>query len=137
MAEFAADTADAAEKGGAVAVIVNSRAYEHAQRLIKDGKFVADGRDAWSEHQPSTRQENEFIEQHGFDGYENWFLGIDDDEREGTKARYKYPYGDFEQVHRCGVLSAESRAAQNKEFDVEAAAAHLHGLLDGAATKRG
>jgi hypothetical protein len=25
---------------------------------------------------------------------------------------YEFPYGDFQKVHRCGILSAESRAAQ-------------------------
>jgi hypothetical protein len=114
-----------------VAIKLNDRSYEHAQRLIKDGKFVLDERDDWSEHQPSTRQENEFIEQHGLDEYQKWYLGEDEEEAEDTKARYKFPYGDFENVHRCGVLAAESRAGQYKHFDIETAAAHLHGMLDG------
>ncbi|MET8807826.1 hypothetical protein [Streptomyces sp. NPDC004546] len=50
---------------------------------------------------------------------------------EETKGRYKFPYGVFERVHRCGVLSAEVRAGQQKYADIENAAAHLHGLLDG------
>ena len=120
-----------------MAIIVNNRAYDYAQRLIKDGRFVADDRDAWSEHQPSAQQENEYIQRHGMDEYQNWYLGVDDEESEGTKARYKFPYGDFDQVHRCAVLSGESRAGQYKYFDVESAAAHLHGLLDGAAARRG
>jgi hypothetical protein len=44
--------------------------------------------------------------------------------------RYEFPYGDFEMVHRCGVLAAESRAAQYQHSDIETAAAHLHGMLD-------
>jgi hypothetical protein len=40
-------------------------------------------------------------------------------------------YGDFANVHRCGALAAESRAGQRKYTDVELAAAHLHGMLDG------
>ncbi len=35
------------------------------------------------------------------------------------KLRYKFPYGDFENVHRCGVISAESRAGQYKYQDIE------------------
>src|SRR5205823_1880760 len=88
----------------------------------------------WSEHQPSAQQENEFITQHGFPEYGKWHLGIDDDEAEDTKERYKFPYGDFVNVHRCGVLSAESRAGQYKYHDVENAAAHLHGMIDQIAT---
>ena len=114
-----------------MAIKLNDRSYEHAQRLIKDGKFVLDERDDWSEHQPSTRQENEFIEQHGLDEYQKWYLGEDEEEAEGTKARHKFPYGDFENVHRCGVLAAESRAGQYKHFDIQTAAADLRGMLDG------
>ena len=113
-----------------MAVRLNDRSYEHAQRLIKEGEFVLDERDDWSEHQPSSRQENEFIEQHGFNEYQKWYLGEDDEEAEDTKARYKFPYGDFEKVHRCGLLAAESRAGQYKHLDIETAAAHLHGMLE-------
>jgi len=33
-------------------------------------------------------------------------------------------------VHRCGVLTAESRAGQYKHYDIENAAVHLHGMTD-------
>jgi hypothetical protein len=56
--------------------------------------------------------------------------GIDDEKDKNTKARYKFPYGDFKKVLRCGVLTAESRAAQYKYQDIESAAAHLHGMLE-------
>jgi hypothetical protein len=115
-----------------VAVKVNDRSYEQAQKLIRDGELVLDERDGWSEHQPTARQETEFIEEHGFDEYQKWYLGEDEEEPAGTKARYTFPYGDFEKVHRCGVLAAESRAGQHKHLDIETAAAHLHGMLDGS-----
>ena len=104
--------------------------YDFARELVEAGRFVFDERDAWSEHQPSTRAENEFIAEHGFAEYANWHLGVDDAEPEDTKAHYKFPYGDFSNAHRCALLSAESRAAQYKHFDIEAAAAHLHGMID-------
>lgn len=111
-------------------VKLNERGYEHAKTLITEDRAVLDERDDWSEHQPSARQQNEFIEQHGWGEYSRWFLGINEDEEEQTKDRYEFPYGDFEDVHRCAVLTAESRAAQYKHADVETAAAHLHGMLD-------
>ena len=113
-----------------MAVQLNKRAYEHAKELVADGRVVPDERDAWSEHQPSAEQENEFIRRHGFGEYGKWHLGIDDEEHEETKGRYKFPYGDFEKVHRCAVLAAESRAGQYKYHDIENAAAHLHGMLE-------
>ena len=115
-----------------MAVKLNQQAFEHAKELIEQGKFVFDERDMWSEHQPSAQDENEFIKEHGFSEYAKWFLGIDTDEDEKNKRRYKFPYGDFEKVHRCGVLAAESRAGQYKYHDIELAAAHLHGMIDAA-----
>ena len=113
-----------------MATKVNASGYRHARQLIEDELYVLDDRDAWSEHRPSARQENAFIELRGVGEYRRWYLGIDDDEPEDRKARYKFPYGDFERIHRCGVLSAESRAAQYRHVDIETAAAHLHGMLD-------
>jgi hypothetical protein len=113
-----------------MAVKLNGKAFDNAKRLIAEGKVVLDERDDWSEHQPTAQQENEFIDQHGWGEYAKWYLGVDDEEREETKGHYKFPYGDFERVHRCGVLAAESRAGQRKYFDVENAAAHLHGMLE-------
>jgi hypothetical protein len=113
-----------------MATKLNRTAYEHAQGLIKDGHVVLDERDDWSEHQPSAEQENRFIEEHGIDEFAKWYLGIDDSQGEGTKGRHKFPYGDFQNVHRCGVLSAETRASQYKHDDIAKAAAHLQGMLE-------
>ncbi len=65
-----------------MAVTLNPRAYKHAKELISDGKFVYDERDAWSEHQPSAQEENEFIRRHGFAEYGKWYLGINDEKPE-------------------------------------------------------
>ena len=113
-----------------MAVKLNKSAFEHAKKLVKEGKGVLDDRDAWSEHQPSAEAENAFIREHGFGEYAKWYRGIDDEENEETKGRYKFPYGDFEKVHRGGVISAESRAGQYKYKDIEDAAAHLLEMLD-------
>jgi hypothetical protein len=113
-----------------MAVTLNSRAFDHAKKLIEEGRFVLDERDAWSEHRPSAEQENAFLRLHGFAEYGKWYRGINDEKPEETKGHYEFPYGDFKNVHRCGVLSAESRAGQYKHYDIETAAAHLHGMLD-------
>jgi hypothetical protein len=113
-----------------MAVKLNRRAFDHAKKLIHEAKFVFDERDAWSEHRPSAQKENEFIRLYGFDEYAKWYLGINEEQGEHTKGRYEFPYGDFERVHRCGVLTAESRAGQYKHYDIENAAAHLHGMID-------
>jgi hypothetical protein len=112
-------------------VKLNRTAYDYAQELIRSGHRVLDGRDDWSEHQPSAAEENRYIEEHGWGSYAKWHLGVDDEQREETKAHYKFPYGDFKDVHRCAILAAESRAGQRGYTDIELAAAHLHGMLDG------
>jgi hypothetical protein len=112
-----------------MAVKLNKRANGFARSLISEGRVVRDERDAWSEHQPTTEQENAFIQSYGLAEYAKWHLGIDDDIPEDRKGRYKFPYGDFKKVHRCAILSAESRAGQYKHF--EAAVARLHEMIDG------
>ena len=105
-----------------MAVKLNRTSFEYAKELVTQGKVVVDERDAWSEDQPSTQEENEFIDAHGYAEYAKWHLGIDDEQDESTKKRYKFPYGGFNKVHRCAVLSAESRAGQYKHLDIERAA---------------
>lgn len=107
---------------------LNNKAFEHARQMVEKGRFVSDDKDMWSEHLPSSEEENKYIEKNGIKNYGKWYLGVDTDENEDTKGRYKFPYGDFSRVHRCGILSAESRAGQYKHFDIEKGAAHLHGM---------
>jgi len=104
---------------------VNLAAQEHAKNLIQQGHVIVDKRKAWSEHQPSAKEENEFIRQHGFEEYAKWHLGIDERHAEDTKARYKFPYGDFKNVHRSALLAARNRARQYQHYDVEKAALEL------------
>ena len=113
-----------------MAVKLHNPGYNHAKALVGEGHVVLDDRDDWSEHQPTAAEENAFIEEHGYREYGRWHLAVDDAANPETKGRYKFPYGDFRDVHRCAVLSAESRAAQRKYDDVESAAAHVHGMLE-------
>jgi hypothetical protein len=76
---------------------------------------------------------NERAHNHAQSLIEQQKVVLDESEDENNKGRYKFPYGDFENVHRCGVLAAESRAGQYKYVDIEQAAAHLHGMLEGLA----
>jgi hypothetical protein len=111
-------------------VKLNEEARKHAEYLIGTRKFVSDDRDAWSEHQPTAEQEDEFIRHHGMTEYARWHLGLDPKHPGDTKGHYKFPYGDFKKVHRCGLLAAESRAGQYKYLDVERAAHELHKMIE-------
>ena len=104
---------------------INAAAFEQAKQLIGQKQFISDGKGAWTKHRPSAADENAFIRVHGFAEYSKWHLAIDDRYPENTKARYKFPYGDFQAVHRCGLLAVESRARQNGYVEIENAAASL------------
>ena len=104
---------------------LNDNAVAFATQLIKEGHFTADGKGSWREHRPSPDKENEFIRLHGFAEYAKWHLAVDERYAENTKRRYKFPYGDFSNVHSCGLLAARSRAAEYKYHDVEDAAVRL------------
>lgn len=117
-------------------VKLNERAYEYAKRLIEEGKFIDDERDAWSDHHPSTQTENEFIEKNGFSEYSIWFLAVNDEYSEDSRRHYEFSYGDFENVHCCGILAASSRAGQNKYSDVEKAVTDLLAAINKQAHKK-
>ena len=113
-----------------MAIKLNRDALKRAEKLIADGKVVRDERDDWSEHAPSTADENAFIDEHGWTEYGKWHLGVDDDEDRDTKERYSFPYGDFRKVHRCAVISLESRAGQYDHDDIRDDSKKLLELID-------
>jgi len=114
-----------------MSVRLNKKALEHARNLVKRGKVVHDERDDWSEDAPSADDENRFIDKHGWDEYALWHLGEDPDASEETKGRFSFPYGDFSKVHRCAVISLESRAAQNDHDDIAKETKRLLERIDG------
>ena len=109
---------------------LNQIALESCKELIQRGRVIVDKKGAWGQHQPSLEEENEFIRLHGFEEYAKWHLGIVEDRPEATKARYKFPCGDFKNVHRCAVLAVKSRAAQYNYDEIEQAASDLLQLIE-------
>jgi hypothetical protein len=109
---------------------LNESTVRYATKLIAEGHFVADNRGAWREHRPSAEEENRFIGVHGFDEYAKWHLGIDERHAKNSKARYKFPCGDFKNIHRCALLAAQNRAGQFHHSDIEEAAIHLRKLIE-------
>jgi hypothetical protein len=108
---------------------LNEIAFTFAMELIKERHVIADGKGAWTKHRPSADEENEFIRLHGFAQYAKWHLGIDRRFPENSKRRYKFPYGDFKNVHRCGLLAAKARARQYGYMNIKDAAAELTEMI--------
>ena len=101
-------------------VQLNPAGRDHARQLVDAAQYVIDS--DWSDAQPSADDENAFLERHGWSDYAAWHLAVDTDASEETKARYKFPYGDFRRVHRSGLIAATQRAGEWDYADVEAAA---------------
>jgi hypothetical protein len=109
---------------------VNRAAVQKARSLIRARQY--DKESDWSEDQPSSGQQNDYLEEHGWDEYGRWFLAIDMDATPETKDRYNFPYGDFRRLHRDALIAAKQRAAQHDHPEIERAAAELLEALDKA-----
>ncbi|KAA9339763.1 hypothetical protein F0P96_03870 [Hymenobacter busanensis] len=112
-----------------MAVKLNPEAVSYAQQLIRAGKVLHD-EGHWGEHNPDTKKENAYLEKHEYAEYGKWHLGVDASAGEDTKDRYKFPVGDFQKLHRDGLIAAKERAAQQGYRDIETAADELLQLVD-------
>jgi hypothetical protein len=115
------------QNGGAE---LNLEALDWARTLIAQGRFVADKKGAWRKDRPSRLQENDFIRDNGFQEYSKWFLAVDDVHSPNRKAHCRFPFGDFRNVHRCGLLAIKSRAREFDYREIESAAAKLLEIID-------
>jgi hypothetical protein len=110
---------------------VNRRAVSHARKLIDAGKVVGDS--DWGSVQPSADDENAFLERHTWKDYAVWHLGLTEGANDETKARHAFVFGDFQRVHRSGLIACVYRAAEWRHKEVERAAYRLLQHLDAAA----
>jgi hypothetical protein len=113
-------------------MIVNAEAFDWAAILISKGRFMADKKGAWRSHHPTCSHENAFIETNGFAEYAKWHLALDQCHSATSKARYKFPFGDFQNIHRCGLLAIKSRAHQYGYQEIEDAATRLLEMIESA-----
>ena len=110
---------------GEQSITLNRAALLNAYELISEGRVILDKKGAWQQDKPSAAQKNEFVRLRGFEEYGKWHLGIDGRHKIGSKAHYKFPFGDFKALHRCGLLAVKARAHEYGYADIEAAADKL------------
>jgi hypothetical protein len=110
---------------------VNKQAVRYARQLIDGRQYVLDS--DWGRVQPKAAAANEFLEEHGWDEYARWHLGLTDGAKDETKARYAFVYGDFRRIHRSGLIACVYRASEWRHKAVELAAHDLLQRLDRAA----
>jgi hypothetical protein len=107
---------------------VNPAGVEHCRDLIASRRYVLDS--DWGDRQPNASTENDYLESHSWEEYSAWHLGLTDGPGDDTKARYAFVYGDFQRVHRSGLIACVYRASEWRHKDVELAAHDLLQLLD-------
>ena len=107
---------------------LNDAAVEHTRTLIKSRQYVLDS--DWGDAQPDAAAENAYLENHTFDDYAAWHLGLTEGATDDTKARYAFVVGDFRRVHRSALIACVYRAAEWRHKTVEVAAHELLQLLD-------
>ena len=96
---------------------VNRRAVSHARRLIKAGNYVLDS--DWGDVQPKADDENRFLAKHSWPDYAEWHLGLTEGANNETKARHAFVFGDFERIHRSGIIACHYRAAEWRDKEIE------------------
>lgn len=107
---------------------VNPAAVAHARRLIEGRQYVLDS--DWGVVQPRAEAENAYLENHSWDDYAAWHLGLTAGATDRTKARYAFVYGDLRRVHRSGLIACVYRASEWRHKAVELAAHDLLQRLD-------
>ncbi len=114
-----------------MAILLNSRGYLHAQKLIKEGKSVEHGKQwNWNEHRATLDEQDKFIETHYVQEYGQWFLGIDTNQEPESMRYYVFPYGDLKIVHRNALVSIEKEAGAQGHNDIADAARKLREMVD-------
>jgi hypothetical protein len=106
---------------------VNDAAVARATRMIDAKQYVLDS--DWGDVQPKAEAQNAYLENHSWEEYGEWFLGLTGASPE-TKAHFGFVYGDFRRVHRTGLIACVYRAAEWRHKAVERAAYDLLQHLD-------
>ncbi|MEX0849360.1 MAG: hypothetical protein WD055_03960 [Candidatus Dependentiae bacterium] len=107
---------------------LNVAAVEHARKLIQEGKV--NRTDDWASNNPDAHAQNAYLDNHSFADYGKWFLATNNDSQEDVKEHYEFPYGNFNEVFRSGLIAAKQRAGQFKHTEIEQAASMLLAMLE-------
>ena len=107
---------------------VNEAGVARARELIDARQYVLDS--DWGDSQLNAAAQNRYLENHSWDEYAAWHLGLTEGANDETKARYAFVYGDFRRIHRSGLIACVYRAAEWRHKGVELAAHDLLQRLD-------
>ena len=102
-----------------MATRLNQEALEHAQNPIKGRQYERNS--DWSQAQPSAEEENEFIDDNGWEAFARWHLAYETEASEETKSRHKFPFGARGRLRACAdrlatFLTCRSSERSNRFF---------------------
>lgn len=109
---------------------LNPAAVEHARALIDARQYVLDS--DWDEVQPGVEAQNAYLENHSWEEYAAWHLGLTQGTDSEAVTRCAFVYGDLHRLHRTGLIACAHRASESRHKDIELAARHLLQALDAA-----
>ncbi len=98
--------------------------FEHAEEMIRRGEFEHISNN-WSEVKPTVDDELNYIDSHTLDEYGLWYLGIDTNVTSGNRAKFVYPFGDFNLVQESALIETEDLAKKNHDNEIATAARKL------------
>jgi|SRR5262245_629450 len=107
---------------------VNPAAVARCRELIDRKQYVLES--DWGDVQPGAQAQNAFLENHSWEDYAAWHLGLTEGAKDGTKARHAFVYGDFRRVHRTALIASVYRASEWRHKQIELAAHDLLQDLD-------
>ena len=116
------------EDGPVASYIREPRRRRPRRGLIRNRQYVLDS--DWGEVQPGADEQNAFLENHSWEEYAAWHLGLTEGANDETKARHAFVCGDFRRVHRTALIACVYRASEWRHKEVELAAHDLLQLLD-------
>lgn len=97
-------------------------AADYLLKQVEDGKWALNTQ--WVSNAPTPEQAETYRQQHGDDALRLWYLATDE---AGQPA---LPAGDFNRVHRSGVVAAKRLAERAGAPDIVEAADEILDLFD-------
>ncbi len=112
-------------------VTLNKKAMEFAKQMIHEHKFSDKRGRADAEHaKPTAALEEEFLKLNSWEAFGHWYLGVHHDRPQNNRARYEFPMGDFNEIHRSDLLEVAKKAHSLNYDDITQGAQELVALID-------
>ncbi len=112
-----------------MAIHLNKKALEQAERLIKAGEIESFDTN-WEAEKPTSDEVNYYLNTHDMSEYGSWFLGINTEMKDNVKEHYVYPYGDLKTVQRAALEDTINKAQKANHKDIVQVAKRLLELVD-------